>query len=164
MTQNKLEYELSIEASGFNQYPELETWLKTAISNVEKTVNLIKAPIGEIGIMLTSDIEVQKLNHKFRYQNKPTNVLSFPAEADEHDALFASDELPYLGDIAMAFETLEREAQAQNKKIEHHFIHLIIHSILHLLGYDHILEHEAQAMEAIEIDILATIDIENPYL
>lgn len=161
---NRLVAETNMASSDFEQLPELNSWIEIAFGTVAQATNLLMQPHGSIGLLLTSDGEIKKLNAQFRQQDKATNVLSFPAEADEFDELFKEDdEAPYLGDIAMAYETLMREAEAQSKPIKQHFIHLLIHSVLHLLGYDHIEDDEAEIMESLEIKLLTTINIENPY-
>lgn len=159
---NRLVAETNVACDEFQQFKDLDLWVKTAFDTVSDAANLKAVPNGHIGLLLTSDAEIKKLNANFRHQDKATNVLSFPAEADEFDELF-EDEAHYLGDVAMAFETLQREAEEQKKPIKNHFIHLLIHSILHLLGYDHIDNEDALEMETIEIQLLTTINIENPY-
>lgn len=106
-----------------------------------------------LSILLTNDDHIQQLNRDFRNKDKPTNVLSFPDGEDD-----------YLGDIAVAFETIKREAEEQNKTIHHHFIHMLVHGVLHLKGYDHESDEEAEEMEALEIKILADMGIKNPYI
>ncbi|MBU6141394.1 MAG: rRNA maturation RNase YbeY [Proteobacteria bacterium] len=118
----------------------------------KKLIPLVKIKAQEFSISLVSDAQMKKINFQFRGKNKPTNVLSFPA----FDPLF-------LGDIVIAYETLEREAEEQKKKFNDHLIHLILHSILHLLGHDHEDEKMAQKMEKLEIKILRQLGIENPY-
>lgn len=115
---------------------------------------------GSVNVLFTSDAEVRILNRGFRKIDKPTNVLSFPA---------AKVSLPdggedHLGDIALAFETIAREAGEQGKPLLHHVSHLIVHGTLHLLGYDHDSEKAADAMEDRERAILARLGIADPYL
>lgn len=124
----------------------------------------VAATLGDDGrgvnVLFTSDAEVRILNRDFRRIDKPTNVLSFPAvkaaSPDGSEAL--------LGDIALAFETVAREAGEQGKPLLHHVSHLIVHGTLHLLGYDHDSEKAADAMEARERAILARLGIPDPYL
>lgn len=117
----------------------------------------------ELNVKLTNDAEIRQLNHQFRGKDKPTNVLSFPA-MDEAGIHVLPEGFPViLGDIALALETIEREAVAQSKLFEHHVSHLVVHGILHLLGYDHETDSEAEEMEALEVDILKKLSISNPY-
>lgn len=118
----------------------------------KKILPLTKAKAHELSISLVSDAQMKKINLQFRGKNKPTNVLSFPG-IDQF----------FLGDIVIAFETLEREAKEQKKTFNDHLTHLILHSILHLLGHDHEEEKEAQKMEKLEIRTLRQLDIANPY-
>lgn len=107
-------------------------------------------------LVLSNNTEVRGLNHQFRAKNKPTNVLSFP------DGEVVNG-ICQLGDIILAYETLAAEAAAQNKKLKHHLSHLVMHGVLHLLGYDHLTNATEKQMEAIEIAMLARIGIANPY-
>ena len=112
-----------------------------------------------IDVLLTDDDEVQTLNRTHRGMDKPTNVLSFPAG----ETPSIPGEPRPLGAIALAFETLEREAIEANRDLSHHFMHLIIHASLHLIGYTHDADDEAERMEALEIAALAGLGVSNPY-
>lgn len=112
----------------------------------------------ELSLRFTSDDEVQVLNRQYRHKDKPTNVLSFPSDAPKIAGAPA-----LLGDIAIAYETLAREAAAEKKPFLHHLAHLAAHGYLHLLGYDHQTDSEAEAMEALEREILAAMRIPDPY-
>ena len=117
-------------------------------------------------IKLTDDKELQSLNKNFRNKNKPTNVLSFPnyefKNGDLKSLEFEVYEI-YLGDIAISYDCVFNEHLAQNKPFKNHYTHIIVHGILHLLGYDHEDDQEAQVMEDIEINILKLLGIPNPY-
>ena len=110
----------------------------------------------EISVLLCDDAAIRDLNRQWLEIDKPTNVLSFPASGPAHS------DAP-LGDIALAFETIAREAHAEGKTIDDHVTHLVIHGTLHLIGYDHGTDAEADAMEARERTILATLGIADPY-
>jgi probable rRNA maturation factor len=122
----------------------------------------------EINILLTDDSNVKTLNRNYRGKNKPTNVLSFPQinlkkfSRIELDMFPRSNMIP-LGDVVLAFQTIRGECQAQNKTMENHVIHLIVHGTLHLLGYDHMRVSEAKAMEKLECDILGVLGYPDPY-
>ena len=110
-----------------------------------------------VGISMMDDLAIEKLNTEFRNKNKPTNILSFPdGETMEEEGL-------YLGDLAISVPTLVRESQDLNIPVSHHLQHLTIHGLLHLLGFDHETDNEAEEMESLEIAILQTLDIKNPY-
>lgn len=115
----------------------------------------------EISVYLTDDEEVQGLNKDYRGKNKPTNVLSFP-QGDLPKG--PNGEVHPLGDIVMAYETCMREAADEGVPFKHHFSHLLVHGLLHLLGYDHEEDEDAIEMEALEIEILKDLEIPNPYL
>ena len=108
--------------------------------------------------MLTDDAQIQELNRNWRGKDKPTNVLSFPAPEQP-----GATGPRHLGDIALAYETLVRESEEESKELAHHFAHLIVHGVLHLLGYDHEVEAEAEIMEGLEVKALATLGIADPY-
>ena len=121
----------------------------------------------EISLRLTSDDEVHTLNRQYRQKDKPTNVLSFPmVQADLLETVTqnSDDGEVLLGDIVLAHGVCAAEAAERNIAIETHATHLIVHGVLHLLGYDHMNDREAEAMEAIETDALASLGIDDPYL
>lgn len=111
--------------------------------------------VGEgVTLLLTDDAAVRELNARFRDKDSPTNVLSFPAPPNPEK---------HLGDVALAFGVCAREAGEQGKPLGHHLQHLVVHGVLHLLGYDHMSEDEAEAMEGLERVILAGLGVPDPY-
>ncbi|WP_194756001.1 rRNA maturation RNase YbeY [Aliidiomarina indica] len=116
---------------------------------------------AELTVRITDANEVQTLNREYRDKDKPTNVLSFPFDAELPPGV--SLDVPLLGDVILCEEVVRAEAIAQNKPLAHHFAHLVVHGTLHLLGYDHITDTEAEAMENLERAVLATLDIADPY-
>ena len=109
---------------------------------------------GAVTILLTGDTRMKALNHDFRGKNKPTNVLSFPA---------APNDEAYLGDVALAFGVTEAEAIRAGKRFADHAVHLVVHGVLHLLGFDHVTERQAKKMEPLETRLLARLGIDDPY-
>ncbi len=107
-----------------------------------------------VAILLADDGELQELNRRYRGKDAPTNVLSFPA---------APSAAPHLGDLALAWGVCAREAQAQGKPLADHLQHLVVHGVLHLLGFDHEAEDEAETMEALERVVLARLGVDDPY-
>ena len=135
---------------------------KLAQKSVEAAVSCaqLKFPAdAELSILLADDHRLQSLNREWRGIDKATNVLSFPGEEISVGEMAG----PLLGDIAVSMETLSREAGLENKKLNDHFCHLIVHGFLHLFGYDHETDEEADAMENLERVILAELGIADPY-
>ena len=114
---------------------------------------------SELSIVFSDDAHIQTLNAEWRAKDKPTNVLSFPAFSFPKGGPLP----PMLGDIVLASETVAREATLEDKPLENHIIHLVIHGLLHLLGHDHETDAEAEEMEAIERAALARLAIPDPY-
>jgi probable rRNA maturation factor len=129
--------------------------------------NFSKVQNIELSILLTNDKRIKKLNQEFRNENSATNVLSFPdLDIDFSQILEFKPDLDYiyLGDIAFAFETISEEVKKKNIPFLNHFKHLLVHSTLHLLGYDHMNDTEAEIMQDIEVKILKKLSIPSPYL
>ena len=117
-----------------------------------------RAPAPRICIRVVGAVESRRLNRSFRGKDAPTNVLSFPASVQER----ASDGA--LGDLAICAPLVAREARAQDKTVAAHWAHMVVHGVLHLLGYDHQREREARRMERVEVEILRAFGYQNPYL
>jgi probable rRNA maturation factor len=115
---------------------------------------------GEVSVVLADDVNVRALNRAWRHEDMPTNVLSFPVDAGNAD--HARPHL--LGDVVIAYQTVDREANMQRKPFAQHLAHLAVHGFLHLVGYDHKTDDEAKAMEHLEALILARLDVPNPYI
>lgn len=140
----------------------LEKAIALALADVDDRSRTIEA-----GVRLVDDGTIQGLNRDWRGRDKPTNVLSFPmgdpAPVDD-PAVLSDPDFPWLiGDIVMSFDTMKAEAERDGKKLEHHVVHLAVHAALHLIGHDHEDEAEAEAMEAAEIKLLASLGISDPY-
>lgn len=115
---------------------------------------------AELSVVFSNDEKIQDLNATYRGKATPTNVLSFAAETSD---ISVPGEAFLLGDVVLSFETIRRESDAQGKIFENHLCHLIIHGVLHLLGYDHDSDAGAEKMEALEIIALAHLGVPNPY-
>jgi probable rRNA maturation factor len=121
---------------------------------------------AEINVLLTDDATIRDLNKTHRGYDKPTNVLSFPSLEPEAISAYhhkQNDQAVILGDVVLAFETIQKESLAEHKPFEHHLVHLTVHGILHLLGFDHQQDKDAVVMESLEIKILSSLMIPNPY-
>jgi probable rRNA maturation factor len=150
----RLAIEVSVECPEWEKQPNLDVFLAESLQAVLDATGEDVREGAEVSFLFCDDARIRELNRQFRGKDKPTNVLSFPGPVD--DAQF-------LGDIALAFETISREAQEQGKSLEHHCRHMIVHGFLHLLGYDHEESIEAEEMEATEIRILQALGVEDPY-
>lgn len=146
-------------------YLELE---ELAVRVIELTLKAARLPEDvrnsqmEISVVLANDDLIQVLNREYRDKDKPTNVLTF-ATLDSDDPLPEDGPFP-LGDIILSYQTIDREAREQGKFFKDHFIHMLVHGTLHLIGYDHQTEDDANIMETLEIHILGNLNIQNPYM
>jgi probable rRNA maturation factor len=147
----RLALDIVIETPGWTAaIPDLETMAQNTAAACLRAAGI---PAASLCVLFGDDAALQDLNARFRGFDKPTNVLSFPAFSDDDG----------LGDIAIALQTVEREAAEQAKSLADHTRHLIAHGIFHLLGYDHEIESEAQEMEDLERRVLAQFGIPDPY-
>lgn len=143
--------EIQLETTAIN-YPGpglFQQWVDAVLNDPDQS--------SEVVIRIVDDAESAELNERYRHKSGPTNILSFPFEAPPEV------EIELLGDLVLCAPVIQREAQEQHKLPEHHWAHITIHGVLHLLGYDHINDAEAEQMEALEIEILQTLNIANPY-
>jgi probable rRNA maturation factor len=153
--------EVLVVADGWHSEPEAEAVIHRAIA---AAAELADADTGEaeLAVMLTDDEGIRTLNSNWRGIDKPTNVLSFPALPPTGPA-GPGDPPRMLGDIAIAYQTTRKEADDEQKPFDHHLSHLAVHGFLHLIGYDHEKDDDAEAMETLEQQILAQLGIPDPY-
>jgi probable rRNA maturation factor len=153
--------EVLVTAVCWQTEPDSEAVIHRAI---EAAAEIAEADVGEaeLAVMLTDDSRIRTLNSNWRGIDKPTNVLSFPAL--QPTGAGAPDDIPrMLGDIAIAYETARKEADEEQKPFDHHLSHLAVHGFLHLIGYDHENDDDAEQMESLEREILAQLGIPDPY-
>lgn len=160
--------EVIVEDAGWGDpTPTIEGAVAAALAHLG-----LDPAVFEVSVLAADDARIRELNARFRGQDKPTNVLSWPAEDLRPDTPGARphppepgsrDDPAALGDIALARETCLREAEAAGKPLDHHIAHLTVHALLHLLGYDHETEADAVLMERTEAAILAALAIPDPY-
>jgi probable rRNA maturation factor len=147
--------DILVESPLWKSVPAAEATVGEAIGVAAAEISV---PAGEVAVVLTDDEAVRRLNRDWRKVDKPTNVLSFPA------ARTSGLEPVLLGDIVIAYETLEREAAGEGKDFLHHLAHLAVHGFLHLMGYDHQTDSDADDMESVEVAILSRLKVPDPYL
>jgi probable rRNA maturation factor len=153
--------EVLVVAECWQTEPDAEAVIHRAI---EAAAEFADAGVGdaELAVMLTDDAGIRTLNGNWRGIDKPTNVLSFPALSPTGPG--GGDDAPrMLGDIAIAYQTTRKEADDEHKPFDHHLSHLAVHGFLHLIGYDHENDDDAEAMESLEREILAQLGIPDPY-
>ena len=147
---NWLEIQTEYESTNQPSETQLQAWIDIALKDYGKESELV--------IRIVDAEESADLNQQYRHKSGPTNILSFPFEAPEHI------ELNLLGDLVICAPVLEAEALEQQKNLHDHWAHIVIHGVLHLLGYDHITDEDALIMEEKEIYLLSELNIKNPYL
>ncbi|QIM65217.1 rRNA maturation RNase YbeY [Frederiksenia canicola] len=141
--------------NGLPSEQQFHTWINQALTLEAKMANY---PETEITVRIVDEAESHELNLTYRGKDKPTNVLSFPFEMPE------GIEMPLLGDLVICRQVVEKEAEEQRKPLEAHWAHLAIHGTLHLLGYDHLTDEEAEEMENLETEIMHSLGFEDPYI
>ncbi len=164
MTLPAIDIQVAIESDGWPAPDLLEGFCR---DTVEAAAGYLADSEGqpfpadgcELSLLFTDDAAVREINRRWREQDKPTNVLSFPAFPVAPGGMPG----PMLGDILLAQETVSREAVSMDIPFDNHLTHLLVHGFLHLLGYDHIDEREARTMEGLETRILAALDLSDPY-
>lgn len=150
MTDAVIDLQVACDNGNLPAEADFKRWVEKVLAAHEGTGN-------EVTVRIVTPDESQQLNHQYRGKEKPTNVLSFPFESPPELAL------PLLGDLIVCADVVAQEAIEQNKALHDHWAHMIIHGCLHLLGYDHIEEEEAEEMESLEIELLADLNIKDPY-
>ena len=138
------------QESGLPTAEQIEQWATAAIQPQSNEV--------EMTVRIVDEAESHALNLNYRGKDRPTNVLSFPFECPDEV------ELPLLGDLVICRQVVEREAQEQDKPVVAHWAHMVVHGCLHLLGYDHIEDDEAEEMESLETQIMTGLGFADPYL
>ena len=146
---NSIEIQVISNSDVIPAEEKLQLWVDAALAEWTSETELV--------IRIVDEQEISLLNEQFRHKKGPTNILSFPFEVPE------AVPVNLLGDLVVCAPVLEEEAKVQHKSLEHHWAHIIVHGVLHLLGYDHIDEADAEEMESKEIAILARLHINNPY-
>lgn len=146
---NQIEIQAVFESEGQPERQQIQLWVDTALADYDRD--------SEIVVRIVDEQESADLNEQYRHKQGPTNILSFPADLPEEV------NLDLLGDLVICAPVLEKEALEQNKLLAHHWAHIIVHGVLHLLGYDHIDDNDAELMENKEIEILNKLNINNPY-
>lgn len=151
---NEIDVQYAIEkSSSLPSKEQISTWVNNTLSRHETD--------GGLTVRITDEAEITELNRDYRNQDKPTNVLSFPMDLSIE--LAEEIGISMLGDIVICAPVVEKEATEQNKPLQSHWAHMLIHGTLHLLGYDHIDDTEAEEMESLEIEIMHKLGYKDPY-
>ena len=144
-----VDVQIASESAEFPSEVDLQKWASAAVGDHRNE--------AEVSLRIVDIEEGSELNQQWREKEGPTNVLSFPSDLPEEL------NLPLLGDLVICAPVVEREAREQNKTLQAHWAHMMVHGTLHLLGYDHIEEDEAEAMESLETSILQSLGFPDPY-
>lgn len=163
-SKQRLDIQLGVEAGSWPEAADLETFASRVLEHAaghlaEKAGQPFPAEPVEISLVFTDDEDIRTVNREWRGQDKPTNVLSFPAFPLQP----GGQPGPMLGDVVLAEETLRREALDLGIAFDDHLTHLLVHGFLHLFGYDHMTDEEAAVMEGLETRILAELGLADPY-
>lgn len=157
MTELYIDLQVAVDNNGdLPNTEQLQIWVSAALAAAQ-----YNAEEAELSVRFVDKNESQSLNHQYRDKDKPTNVLSFPFE--QPLGLPRDAQLPLLGDLVICTSVVSSEAREQGKPLESHWAHMLVHGTLHLLGFDHIDDAEAEQMEALEIQILSGLGYSNPY-
>ncbi|RPE99329.1 rRNA maturation RNase YbeY [Vibrio crassostreae] len=147
----ELDLQIAVEnEQGLPTEQDIQLWLDKTIPQFQEN--------AELTVRIVDIQESHQLNHEYRGKDKPTNVLSFPFEAPP------GIELDLLGDLIICRQVVEKEAEEQSKPLLAHWAHMVVHGSLHLLGYDHIEDDEAEEMESLETEIMQSMGFEDPYI
>lgn len=145
----EIDLQIASQSQDLPTEPQLKAWAQAALNSHRAN--------AELSLRIVDEDESQQLNGQYRQKDKPTNVLSFPADLPEEL------QLPLLGDLVICAPVVAREAEEQNKALDAHWAHMLVHGTLHLLGYDHIDETDATEMEALETQIITELGFAPPY-
>ena len=147
----ELDLQLAVEdENGLPSFDDVQRWLSNTVEKFQTQ--------AEVTVRIVDEEESHQLNHEYRGKDKPTNVLSFPFEAPP------GIEIDLLGDLIICRQVVEREAKEQGKPLMAHWAHMVVHGSLHLLGYDHIEDDEAEEMESLETELMQGMGFEDPYI
>ncbi len=146
---NQLDIQLATQSDNLPDEEQFQLWIDAVLADDQQD--------REVVIRIVDEAEMTALNESYRQKTGPTNILSFPFQPPPQI------ESNLLGDLIICAPVIDKEAKQQNKKVLDHWVHIVVHGMLHLLGYDHLTVEEAQVMESLEINILQSLHISNPY-
>ncbi|HOY24289.1 MAG TPA: rRNA maturation RNase YbeY [Cellvibrio sp.] len=147
----QIDVEVNSSSTKIPSIENIEIWIRAALQSDELNQ-------AEVSVYIVDEAESQELNAQYRGKDKPTNVLSFPADIPDEVGV------PLLGDLVICAPVVEREAQEQGKTLDAHWAHMLVHGTLHLLGYDHVEDDEADVMEALETRLITQLNFPAPYI